>query len=270
MTGAPGPARGSFEQKWRRRFERFAVEAAAEYEVSGWSEAGLRRRLDAFEQLFARLDPGAGLRVLDLGTGPGTYVRLLRRLGHRAVGVDYSLPSLRRATLADGEPSRIYAAGDAYALPFADGTFDLVVMIGILQALSEPGAALREAGRALRPGGHVILEILNAEDLVHRAAGLLRRRSVRSDGVRRYRRADLLRSLSECGLAPVSVVPIYLPPRKYPFLERMLDHRACRWMLRAVPGGERAAAAAFLVLARQRGRRSEGAEGGSVSGGPSA
>ena len=90
-----------FERQWKGRFEKFATRHEPDHLVSGWSAAGLRRRMATFEGL---LDGGlvrSGARALELGCGAGTYVRLLAKRGHPVIGLDYSLPSLRRAVAAD-------------------------------------------------------------------------------------------------------------------------------------------------------------------------
>src|SRR5262249_51634309 len=134
---------------------------ADEHSVSGWSAYGLRRRVEVFQDLLddGLLAPGG--RVLELGCGAGTYVRLLVKRGHPTVGLDYSVPSLVRAVAAD--PGRLgrYVAGDAYALPFPSGAFDGIVCIGVLQALARQEGALAEIARVLAPGGRLVVETLN-------------------------------------------------------------------------------------------------------------
>ncbi len=48
---------------------------------------------------------------------------------------------------------------DAASLPLADGVFDTVLLLDVLEHLAEPEAALREAGRVLRPGGSVLITV---------------------------------------------------------------------------------------------------------------
>jgi ubiquinone/menaquinone biosynthesis C-methylase UbiE len=94
-------------------------------------------------------------RVLDLCCGTGQILRRLRATyaPRLAVGVD-----LYRGHLRHAEPPVVHA--DAYVTPFADATFDLVVVRHILQALPDPVGLLREARRVLRPDGvlHVVAE----------------------------------------------------------------------------------------------------------------
>jgi malonyl-CoA O-methyltransferase len=89
-------------------------------------------------------------RVLDVGTGTGRNLGLLRKAREK-VGVDRSTAMLKRASA----PARV-VAGDAESLPFRPGSFDLVVsslMAGDLRDLSR---FTLEAARVLRPGGSLL------------------------------------------------------------------------------------------------------------------
>jgi ubiquinone/menaquinone biosynthesis C-methylase UbiE len=84
---------------------------------------------------------GAADRILALGCGTGAVARILReRLGGAAsiVGVDD------------------WRQGNAVALPFADGSFDLLLLQEMLPLLPDRMARLREVRRVLSPGGRVL------------------------------------------------------------------------------------------------------------------
>ncbi len=220
MTTVFGPA---FDAQWRQRFQRFAQHFTTEAEVSGWSDMGLARRLEIFSRLLDSIDIPSSSAILDLGCGAGTYSRLLARKGHRVVGLDYSLPSLGRALQHDVDGACRYAAGDAYALPFASSTFDLVVCIGVLQAVASPERVVAESARVLRPGGVLVVEALNARALAARAGrahAALRRLPPR---VRHYDPRCVERWLSEHCLRPFARAPIVLPPRNLPGGLRLLN-----------------------------------------------
>lgn len=87
--------------------------------------------------------------VLDIGCGEGRFARELERLGWRVVGVDASA-----AMVALASESVEAVVADAAALPFRDGSFDLVTAFMSLQDMDEPGAAVSEAARVLRTSGH--------------------------------------------------------------------------------------------------------------------
>ncbi|MCU1367070.1 MAG: methylase [Ilumatobacteraceae bacterium] len=101
-----------------------------------------------------------GRVVLDVGCGPGTItVDIAQRVAPgEVIGVDASEDVLReaRAHANDVGVNNVrFAAGDAYALDFADDTFDVVHAHQTLQHVSDPVAMLREMYRVTKPGGVV-------------------------------------------------------------------------------------------------------------------
>jgi ubiquinone/menaquinone biosynthesis C-methylase UbiE len=109
--------------------------------------------------LVPHLTPG--LKLLDVGSGPGTItVDFARRLlpGGEVVGIDASAEIVAQATALAAEEGMTnvrFATGDAYALDFDDDTFDVVHAHQVLQHLADPVAALREFRRVTKPGGVV-------------------------------------------------------------------------------------------------------------------
>jgi 2-polyprenyl-3-methyl-5-hydroxy-6-metoxy-1,4-benzoquinol methylase len=237
-----------FERQWQSRFEKFATRHRAEHLVSGWSAAGLRRRVAVFEELIDRGLLAPGVRVLELGCGAGTYVRLLAKRGHPVVGLDYSLPGLRRAVAADLPLAGGYVAGDASDLPFRSGSFKAVACIGVLQALEKPETALTEIARVLEPGGVALVETLNPWNALaasRRLSAFLRRQPTRL----RYASPGVVeRTMASRGLRPVRRLSILLPPRSLPGLEGMLGQP---WLIRAletVPGVRALAPQAYWIV----------------------
>ena len=99
-----------------------------------------------------------GMRLLDVGCGPGSITRgLAERLAPgEVVGIDVS-PEALAAALRDAEGRGLtnlrYQEGSVYELAFDDTSFDAVFAHQFLQHLGEPAAAIREMLRVLRPGG---------------------------------------------------------------------------------------------------------------------
>lgn len=139
--------------------------------------------------LLDRLRPGYAL--LDVGSGPGTITLGLaeRVLPGRVVGVDSApaaVEAARHAAADRGLPVE-FGLGDAYALEFADHSFDVVHAHQVLQHLADPVAALGEMRRVTRPGGWVAVRDADYEAMVwHPAAPGL---SAWSDLYRRVARA---------------------------------------------------------------------------------
>ena len=102
--------------------------------------------------------------VLDVGCGTGEITARLAELYPRAelVGVDLIARHLEVARKrCAGLGGRVaFREADAFALPFADATFDLVVCRHMLQAVPRPDDAMSEMVRVLRPGGrlHLLVE----------------------------------------------------------------------------------------------------------------
>jgi len=113
----------------------------------------------------------AGARVLDAAGGRGRAAASLAGAGMRVVLLDRSARALEG--IDPDLRSRVAAVrGDACALPFPEGTFEGVVLRAVVHHLVEPGRALREAGRVLRPGGAVV--VVDRTAPADRAAGALR------------------------------------------------------------------------------------------------
>jgi SAM-dependent methyltransferase len=225
----------SFEDEWRARFERFARKHTDEASVSGWSATGLRRRIRYFRSLVPAAPDGSVPVALELGCGAGTYVRLLAALGYRAIGLDYSLTTLGRARSAERGGTGRYVAGEAYRLPCRARSVDVVVCIGVLQALAHPEAAVAEIARVLRPGGKLLLEALNRRSLAARVGRIEARLRRLPPRVLAYDPAEVSEWLARAGLEVEARVAICLPPRRLAGIERVLDAPVLQQAVAASP-----------------------------------
>lgn len=160
--------------------EVFAVEAAVE--ATHWWFVG-RRALLARE--IARLGLARSARVIDVGTGTGAGLRLLRELGFVAVeGVDANDTAIRWCAAKNLGTVR---SGDACSLPFADASVDLVCATDVIEHVENHSQALSEIARVLAPGRHALLTVPAFQSLW----GL---QDEKAHHKRRYR----LRGLREC------------------------------------------------------------------------
>ena len=111
---------------------------------------------DMLFDLAAELGVGSGSHVLDVGCRYGRYTVLLReRLGCRVTGVEPAPGNLDRLRRTVDPLTAAQAVGEA--LPFADGTFDLVWARDVLVHVPDLAGAFAEMHRVLRPDGAVLV-----------------------------------------------------------------------------------------------------------------
>lgn len=111
---------------------------------------------NAVEGLAPWPDPLKAQALLDLGCGQGRFLRPLMKTPLTVVGVDVSFEMLDECKRLD--PASCVVLGDAVQLPFADRRFDAILIVSVLQLLSDSDLILcmREVVRVLRRGGLVL------------------------------------------------------------------------------------------------------------------
>lgn len=117
----------------------------------GWLSSG-----DEFDVVVeSRLAPESA--VLDLGCGRTGGMERFWRRARLAVGIDPDLESL-----TGRRPGMPVLQGGGDSLPFAGGSFDMVVSVWVLEHLEAPERVFGEVARVLKPGGHFIFLTPNA------------------------------------------------------------------------------------------------------------
>ena len=117
--------------------------------------------LDAIEHAVNRLEPEAGMRIVDIATGTGWAARRLAERGADVTGVDFAPEMLSAAReLASARGLDIaFMEGDAEALPFEDGAFSAVISTFGVMFAQRPEDAAAELARVCRPGGRLVLAV---------------------------------------------------------------------------------------------------------------
>lgn len=117
----------------------------------------LERRL-----LLEFLQPHPGEEILDAGCGTGILTQELAERGVNVTGIDLSsgMLAIAREKLRHFE-NVVLARADVAALPLPTSSFDAVVCFTVLEFVCQPAEALREMWRVLKPGGRLVVGVLN-------------------------------------------------------------------------------------------------------------
>lgn len=145
------------------------METFGTFEHGAWQKVG-----QAYDDFFGNLTTQSieplldaagisrGVRMLDIATGPGYVAAAAARRGALVTGLDFSSEMV--ALASSRYPDISFREGNAEALPFADGSFDAVVICFGLLHFPDADQALREAFRILRSGGRIGISVWAAAD----------------------------------------------------------------------------------------------------------
>lgn len=157
------PAR---EAALTERIDRWLAHMPWRPDFAGWREGRIWQermqadRLRMIERYGGKL---AGRRILDLGSGMGGTSVALALAGAIPLAYEYNHAycdiTRLRAERYDLRLPVVNGAGEA--LPFADGSFDLAICWDVVEHVQDPKQLLAELVRVLRPGGRVLLTVIN-------------------------------------------------------------------------------------------------------------
>lgn len=161
------------------------------------------------------LDPESlrGARILDAGCGMGRYLKVLKDRGADLVGLDLSWAvQAAREALAD-RPDVLVLRGDLLRPPLAEGIFDHIYSLGVLDHTPDPRTAFLNLARLLKPGGRIAIWVYRRErPVVERLTDLHRSISTRLP-------LPLLLGLSRA-MAPVGGVKRRMMASRHRLVER--------------------------------------------------
>lgn len=133
--------------------EPHVYERMARIQDRHWWFRGRRRILAA---LLSRLGLPPSARILELGCGPGGNLPMLGGFG--SVSAIEPEAEARRVAAGKG-PFDVREGRLPDAIPFPPGSFDLVLMLDVLEHLDDDAGALEAAARMLAPGGRIIVTV---------------------------------------------------------------------------------------------------------------
>jgi SAM-dependent methyltransferase len=119
-----------------------------------------RRWKDSHLQLIERFCPPG--RLLSIGSGDGTELRVARSRGWDVVGYDVDEPTTQRLAAQIGA---VIHSGDLFSIGLGEGAFDCVFMDQVLEHPKDPGRYLQLSHRVLRPGGVLYLGVPNTASI---------------------------------------------------------------------------------------------------------
>lgn len=220
--------------------DHWEAQACGERYGSGQQET--RYLLEPEILTFADFSSGRGRDVLEIGVGMGADLLRWARAGATVTGVDITQRAVRLTNdrLRWAGLAATARVADAEALPFADGSFDVVWSWGVLHHTPRSERALREAARVLRPGGRYAVMVYHRHSWLAAAAwvrfGLLRGRPattlrqavahVESPGTRAFTAGEITTLLTDL-LGDLRVRPVltYWDRRVAPGLARLSGDR---------------------------------------------
>lgn len=153
------------EEKTRRVGGVFAS-VASKYDVMNDAMSGGLHRV--WKDVFVRrVKPRAGEAILDMAGGTGDMARRYSKMARAAqqrrggedatvIVMDYNAEMILNGVAKGGEPEMAWGVGDAMNLPFPDACLDAYSISFGIRNVSDVAGALKEARRALKPGGRFI------------------------------------------------------------------------------------------------------------------
>ena len=113
------------------------------------------KQIPLYESVLDDLAIRSATKLLDVGCGPGLFLRLAAQRGAIVSGIDAAAPliEIARERLPDAD----LAAGEMESLPHPDDSFDVVTGFNSFQLAADPAHALREAGRVGRRGAPIVI-----------------------------------------------------------------------------------------------------------------
>ncbi|MBV8773687.1 MAG: methyltransferase domain-containing protein [Deltaproteobacteria bacterium] len=142
-------------------------------QAEAYASAAVITDQDRLARLVAAIAPGDGGRAIEIATGPGYVAMALAEKCREVIGIDLTEAPLNiaeRTRMNRGLTNVSFRTGDAEALPFADGEFDIAVCRFAFHHFEHPADVLAQMCRVFRDGATIAIEDLYASELPARAS----------------------------------------------------------------------------------------------------
>lgn len=156
-------------RRWRFKGPEMEGPIARWYTRVRGSESQLQLYRRQAAELTAGLAPGAW--ILEVAPGPGYLAIEIARLGKFEVAgldISHTFVEIARESARKAGVDVHFQQGDVAHMPFASGTFDLIVCQAAFKNFTLPRSALAEMHRVLRPGGTAVIQDMS-HDATHAA-----------------------------------------------------------------------------------------------------
>ncbi len=186
-------------------------------------------RIFFFNQFFK---PEQGLWI-DVGSGAGTYSRILKSYHLEVVGLDYSPLTLHKAQKKENDISWVCA--NAYAIPIKSQLSQGCLCFGVLQALEDEQQLITELSRILKPNGQLWIDGLNQFCLLHLFKSWKYAIIGKPKHLRYANPWQVQEKLRQCGYQQIELYWAPIFPKQLSFMNRFFLKRSFQTWLRALP-----------------------------------
>lgn len=145
---------------WIARLNRRLMSLVDENKQETYVQEAYRLETLAYHQrILSRLGiPLAGASILDVGCGPGHWLKACAAHGPRLlVGSDISVSMLRAARKGGSQHNMVFFRGDAMSVPMRSDAFDVVICSLVLPYVPSDHAVIAELVRVCKPGGRLLI-----------------------------------------------------------------------------------------------------------------
>jgi ubiquinone/menaquinone biosynthesis C-methylase UbiE len=184
-------------------------------QAAGFARSPALHNRAALDLLVDAADPKPTDVSLDVACGPGSVALAFARRVASAAGLDATaamLEEAREAAHKAGAANVAWHRGDVYALPFADGAFDIVSCRFAFHHLEQPARAFAEMVRVARPAARIVLCDAVASDDPAKAAAFNAMERLRDPSTVEFRPLAFLRGLYALAGLPEPEARFYSVP----------------------------------------------------------